>query len=713
MFAAFIQSSLAQVEATFLTEVFFWAIVMVLILSIIFAVLSRGWSFVNHAPTLLTSLGILGTFVGITAGLMNFDPANIDASIPLLLDGMKTAFLTSLAGMTAGIAFKAFLATPIAAPRQLQATAETSAADILQALLQQQQEIKTLRRAIAGDEDSSLVGQIKMLRLDQQEQQNKVVAAIGELRKTLAGTEETSLIGQVRLLRADEQDRYRQQQLDAQVFSNKLWQSLEAFAEMLSKSATEQMMNALKEVIADFNKNLTEQFGDNFKALDASVQKLVDWQAHYKEQLAEMIRQYAAGVSAIAATEASVKVIADSSSHIPDAMKQLKSLLLINLHQLQQLGNHLKAFSEMRDKAVAAVPEIREQIDLTVRTITACVQTANEHYTTLLDKSDAYIKAHDDKTTALLTAFTETTHQGIDLVRTELEAGADEVRQGLALGANQVQTAITESADGLNNTVQQTLTKTADQVTTALQTANEHYTTLLDKSDAYIKAHDDKTRKLLEQFGSTVIESIAQVKENLETGAKATHVALTGGAEALVHQVQQMDHTFSSANQLLADHQAQIRTQLEGQLKTIQQHIEMMTVTFTSEVQGISETLKSTGVQMQRDTQTVQQQVADSIQAMQKRLESALDAVFQQQATAIARAVEGLNEQMSKAVERTGEGVNKQLSAIDQAMMQEINRVMKEMANALAKITGKFTEDYSELVAKMAAVINLSNEIRR
>ncbi|MEQ1859196.1 MAG: hypothetical protein ABMA13_04610 [Chthoniobacteraceae bacterium] len=48
----------------------------------------------------IVGLGILGTFFGIFVGLQAFDAARIQESIPPLLDGLKTAFLTSIAGMS-------------------------------------------------------------------------------------------------------------------------------------------------------------------------------------------------------------------------------------------------------------------------------------------------------------------------------------------------------------------------------------------------------------------------------------------------------------------------------------------------------------------------------------------------------------------------------------------------------------------------------------
>jgi hypothetical protein len=50
-------------------------------------------------PTILSTLGILGTFIGIAIGLYVFDVNNIDTSVPKLLEGLKLAFVSSIAGI--------------------------------------------------------------------------------------------------------------------------------------------------------------------------------------------------------------------------------------------------------------------------------------------------------------------------------------------------------------------------------------------------------------------------------------------------------------------------------------------------------------------------------------------------------------------------------------------------------------------------------------
>lgn len=62
----------------------------------------------DTASGTLVGLGLLGTFLGLTLGIRGFDSSNTDRineSIQVLLNGMGTAFLTSLLGMTFSIIF--------------------------------------------------------------------------------------------------------------------------------------------------------------------------------------------------------------------------------------------------------------------------------------------------------------------------------------------------------------------------------------------------------------------------------------------------------------------------------------------------------------------------------------------------------------------------------------------------------------------------------
>ena len=63
---------------------------------------------VEMVPDFLTSLGILGTFMGLVWGLQGFNPVSYEAmasSISSLINGIKVAFVTSIFGITLSLAY--------------------------------------------------------------------------------------------------------------------------------------------------------------------------------------------------------------------------------------------------------------------------------------------------------------------------------------------------------------------------------------------------------------------------------------------------------------------------------------------------------------------------------------------------------------------------------------------------------------------------------
>lgn len=62
----------------------------------------RNW--IEQFPTILSTLGVFGTFLGISVGLYYFDPDSLEMSIKELLGGLKTAFITSILGMVSSMA---------------------------------------------------------------------------------------------------------------------------------------------------------------------------------------------------------------------------------------------------------------------------------------------------------------------------------------------------------------------------------------------------------------------------------------------------------------------------------------------------------------------------------------------------------------------------------------------------------------------------------
>ena len=335
------------------TESFLWLVAGSFCLAAYWSWRGDRQALTAHSPTLLASLGILGTFIGIVVGLLEFDPQNLDGSIDGLLEGLKTAFISSIAGLSASLAFRIF--EPLTQNDRRSGSVEASPEQVVALLEQQTQLLQATRDAIAGREESSLAGQLGLLR--------------------------TAL-----------SDRQRQDKEYREQFEEKLWKHLTEFAERLSKSATEQVIEALKKVIVDFNRNLTEQFGENFKKLDDSVGKLVEWQEGYRRQLEQLHSLYDQSVQQITTIEASVAQIAERSESIPESMEQLARTVRTARRETDELARHLAAFAELRDRAVQAIPQAQAHVEAMTQEIAAAVQVATERFSALQSDSDAQLQ---------------------------------------------------------------------------------------------------------------------------------------------------------------------------------------------------------------------------------------------------------------------------------------------------------------------------------
>nr|WP_075518696.1 MotA/TolQ/ExbB proton channel family protein [Moritella viscosa]SHN95925.1 Putative uncharacterized protein [Moritella viscosa] len=501
--------------------------------------------FVQYVPTLLTTMGIFGTFFGIVLGLLEFNQLDIEASIPPLLAGLKTAFITSLAGIFSSLIFKTLSTFSFLKPKQTDTHISHATPEaILGAMHAQVAETKILRDAIVGNEESTLFGQLKILRSD--------INSNAQMSQKLT------------------QEQAKEQQQNFEIFSEKLWLKLQDFSDALSKSATEQVIEALKQVIVEFNTNLTEQFGDSFRRLNEGVHELVTWQENYRVQLEQMQLQYAQGVEAISLTESSVAHISEQSKAIPESMNNLKNVMEVNQHQLAELERHLETFKDMRDKAVEAVPQIQKHVEDTVNDIAAAVATASDHYKILLTESDDYIKSHVQTSEMLLDRFATETEKGITNVGNRLTESSEIISKNIDTAANEftdntartnesLQTSsdhlqsqtevikqhLQDAVSDLNNTMRDMIEKLvvdAKDITSTMKQANQNLVTDTEQvRDTVVKSAEKLQQRLDEVIDSAATQQIEQAKRTFNAMEEQVRqqVGLTG--EAVDSQLKLID----------------------------------------------------------------------------------------------------------------------------------------------------------------------------
>lgn len=134
---------------------------------------------VEYFPTLVSTLGVLGTFWGITKGLMVFDTSNLDQSIPGLLDGLKTAFFTSLAGMMGSMFLSAFIS-------KKQDERDGGVSDINQAAGEITKSVKAM-----SDANTETIRSIQRQLTEQEADRKAFYRTVGEVMSKMSDTQKT------------------------------------------------------------------------------------------------------------------------------------------------------------------------------------------------------------------------------------------------------------------------------------------------------------------------------------------------------------------------------------------------------------------------------------------------------------------------------------------------------------------------------------------
>jgi len=475
-----LESLFFDLSASFVTDVLVILMGGVFFLAIYQANKGRHSHFLSAVPTLLTSLGILGTFLGIVIALLHFNTADIDKSIPLLLEGVKVAFISSVIGLGAAIIFNALDAWRFAPKRAANGvTSEVSPEDIHAVLEKQNGILEGIATGMSGQEEGSLVGQVRMLRAD-----------LGDFSKATSSHNKE--------------------------FSERLWAELQNFAEMMAKGATEQVIEALRQVIVDFNNQLTEQFGDNFKRLDESVKKLVVWQVRYKDQVEKMGEQYQQSVDSLVHTREAVAGIWEECKEIPLAMGELKTVIQTNQHQIAELQRHLEAFVTMRDKAIEAVPTIQEKI---------------ENIGDLL-------------------------HAGA----VELQGSLTETGQQMLVNSNEMRVALEEGAEHFRNSV----TTTQQEFSSMSKTVSEASDKLTETLSDTVQEMHNSARELLATMHGSVEEMGGQLKKHSTDLTAQFERAVVEFEQNAQRVVQQLGQSGSEAQQGLAQSVERMLNDLNG-----------------------------------------------------------------------------------------------------------------------------------------------------
>jgi len=413
----------------------------------------------SYGPTILTTMGIFATFLGIALGLADFDTTNIQASVPALLAGLKTAFWASVAGVGGALTIK-FRHFFIGVKQEVAgsgAEGEITAADLAKLL-------QSIQQALVGSDDSTLVSQLKLSRQDTN----------------------------------DRLDALKKAQQEA----------LLKLSEMGSKALVE----ALRDVIKDFNSKLTEQFGDNFKQLNVAVGQLLIWQEQYKIHIEVMTERHIKIVESMKIASDNYQKLVTEAARFTAISSDLSDILTALETQKKQLGSMLKALSDLLKSASGSLPEIEKKImDLTEQ-LTRSVETNQKEVSKALVENSQLIRTSiqgagqdlgkiNEEFNKHLGELAEKTNKQVSVVDSKIIELTQKLTQSVETNQKEVSKALAENVQLIRTSIQ----GTGQDFAKINQDFNKHLGELAEKTNKQVSALDaalaEELKKSLESLG--------------------------------------------------------------------------------------------------------------------------------------------------------------------------------------------------------------------
>lgn len=347
----------------------FYITILIAISIFIAPFILKKWYSKTELSSFATIVGILGTFVGITLGLWSFDTKDIQNSIPTLLGGLTTAFVTSIAGMAASLVLRMkpeFYGVTVSNNVKKEANIETLIHILSEISENQKIANQSLIKSLTGDGDSTIITQIQKLRTATSD-------GLYDLNK-----------------------------------------SFNSFAEKMVADSTQSLIDALTGVMTDFNSKINEQFGENFKELNSGVKLMLDWQKNYKEQIEISVNMINDTSSALNSIDSSISKLSSNSHILVEASQGMNEMLL-------NITDGLSGLSVLGENARESLPKINSNIELLTTNFTERIKSSIDE----IQKQGTLLTDSQDK-------IRESTLKRIDTVNSSIEKQFKELDEALS-----------------------------------------------------------------------------------------------------------------------------------------------------------------------------------------------------------------------------------------------------------------------------------------
>lgn len=339
---------------------------------------------IEQLPTMLSMLGVLGTFIGITVGLWYFDTNDLDASVPTLLDGMKTAFLTSLAGMSTSF----YLGKVINSMFDNKAEEHSDLKDAAESICVS---INSLNSMVAEHFKSQTMffNSSQNLMVELKSNSDKTVQAVTS--QTLAMQSVDSTTKDTKEIVSKKMDEFIKllEKNNTEILAEAMGKIAEVFQKEMEK-VTEEFRTHMQELIGRLVK-------ESFDQLNESVTNMNVWQQQNKEMITMLTAEYKKTSENLLTSSESLDRISECTKHLIGEDGKL-ALLVSKLYQA--MVDDTKFVEISKNLSMSAELSRNSAKELLTSTMQLCEwiqrqKNFSESVVDLIDKLDELNKQRD------------------------------------------------------------------------------------------------------------------------------------------------------------------------------------------------------------------------------------------------------------------------------------------------------------------------------
>lgn len=283
----------------------------------------------NHRDfkSIIMTLGVLGTFVGVFIGLLDFDINNIEASIPYLLDGLKIAFYTSIVGMTIAILISIY---------QRSIGFKIDNKDNLDFITIQSKKLDKLDElvniATANLESKNVLLEIKEI-LKKSELLTLSNTNINDTLKKIQDSISQDIVKQI----------------------DSLSKSLVKEIEKLSNDFSSDVICSTNNLSNEFTNTINLHFSENFKRFNKAVDNLLEWQEEHKKNILDSNDILAQSAKSVKAVDEIISKIIERDEKTIELYKEVSNIMQEYKSQNIILDEKLQSMRDLGNGALQAL----------------------------------------------------------------------------------------------------------------------------------------------------------------------------------------------------------------------------------------------------------------------------------------------------------------------------------------------------------------------